>query len=654
MTLFAGSFAPSGWTFAQGQTLNISVYPSLYAAIGTTYGGNGTTTFRLPDLRGRALMGIGNGYALGDTTGAASTTLIANNLPEHAHSLTLNPFMTGNTGGGQPFSNMQPTMALLATISNTGEYPIRDGSAHQGMTYGRIRWFAGPAVPPGTFACDGSILPIIGNEILFSIIGPAFGGDSRTTFAVPDLRGRTPIGSGTGPGLSAISMGQQTGSSSITLTQSQMATHTHQWDHYSASNQVSSAAGAGNAFSNRQPSTGLHYIITGQGTYPPREGTYALSAFMGEISLFAGNYAPSGWMLCQGQSLSVSIYDTFYSVISTTYGGDGRTTFALPDLRGRSPIGYTSYSGSPVGTETITLTQSTLPAHTHSLNFGSASFTVSGSPDLYETPQPFGYTNITLDVNTTVTNTIQGIIPISNGTHRVCTGWTGTGSVPSTGSTTSVVCNITQNSTLTWQWRTEHFLDIETEGTGSVSHADGYIGNGTNVTLTATPGHWQTFENWSGDLPADQVTTNPVTLLMDQPRTLTAHFAPVPAGTNGTPTAWLRQHGITNYPSADDAELDDPDGDGQPTWAEYIADTNPGDSNDVFRIAPSPNADNPSIQFTASSNRVYTLERCTNLVSNIWQNLPGATDRPGAQIPDSLSDTNAPPSAMYRVRVKLP
>jgi microcystin-dependent protein len=89
--------------------------------------------------------------------------------------------------------------------------------------------------------------------------------------------------------------------------------------------------------------------------------------YVGEIRMFAGNFAPAGWMFCEGQLLPISEYETLFNLIGTTYGGDGQSTFALPDLRGRIPIhfgnGFTLAENG--GVETVTLTVSQIPAHTH-------------------------------------------------------------------------------------------------------------------------------------------------------------------------------------------------------------------------------------------------------------------------------------------------
>lgn len=91
--------------------------------------------------------------------------------------------------------------------------------------------------------------------------------------------------------------------------------------------------------------------------------------YIGELRLFAGNFPPSGWMLCDGALLPISQYDTLYALIGTTYGGNGHTTFALPDLRGRVPIhqGNTYVIGETGGVEQVTLTTQQLPSHSHAL-----------------------------------------------------------------------------------------------------------------------------------------------------------------------------------------------------------------------------------------------------------------------------------------------
>ena len=102
--------------------------------------------------------------------------------------------------------------------------------------------------------------------------------------------------------------------------------------------------------------------------------------YVGEIRIFAGNFAPAGWMFCEGQLLPISEFETLFNLIGTTYGGDGQSTFALPDMRGRIPIhmgnGFTLAETG--GAETVTLTVNQIPAHSHPF---LASSDVANSPN---------------------------------------------------------------------------------------------------------------------------------------------------------------------------------------------------------------------------------------------------------------------------------
>ena len=100
--------------------------------------------------------------------------------------------------------------------------------------------------------------------------------------------------------------------------------------------------------------------------------------FIGEIRMFGGNFAPAGWMFCSGQTLPISEYDTLFNLIGTTYGGDGQSTFNLPDLQGRFPVHQGSspfgsfVMGQAGGTETVTLNVSQIPNHSHTPNANNA------------------------------------------------------------------------------------------------------------------------------------------------------------------------------------------------------------------------------------------------------------------------------------------
>jgi microcystin-dependent protein len=102
--------------------------------------------------------------------------------------------------------------------------------------------------------------------------------------------------------------------------------------------------------------------------------------YVGEIRMFAGNFAPAGWMFCDGTTLPISENETLFQLIGTTYGGDGQETFNLPDLRGRVPIhqgtspgtGSTYTIGQQGGSESVTLTTQQIPAHNHNLTATTA------------------------------------------------------------------------------------------------------------------------------------------------------------------------------------------------------------------------------------------------------------------------------------------
>ena len=163
--MFAGNFAPTGWAFCQGQLLPIAQNQALFSLLGTTYGGNGTTTFALPDLRGRVPVGFGQGPGLsnreiGEKFGSELVTLNINQMPSHNHTVnavttegnqnlptnslpantktldkeysdanantTMKATMVNPTGGSQPFGVSQPSLGVNFIIALQGIYPSRN------------------------------------------------------------------------------------------------------------------------------------------------------------------------------------------------------------------------------------------------------------------------------------------------------------------------------------------------------------------------------------------------------------------------------------------------------------------------------------------------------------------------------------------------
>lgn len=127
--------------------------------------------------------------------------------------------------------------------------------------------------------------------------------------------------------------------------------------------------------------------------------------FIGEIRLFAGRYAPLDWCVCDGRLLPINGYHLLYQLLQTTYGGDGVSTFGIPDLRGRVPVGVgplasaagnTTYTlAQQGGAETVTLTQATMPSHTHAMQaVKTAATQASPGKGMYAEP-PAGFTSYT-------------------------------------------------------------------------------------------------------------------------------------------------------------------------------------------------------------------------------------------------------------------
>jgi len=163
---------------------------------------------------------------------------------------------------------------------------------------GEIRLFAGTYAPRGWMLCEGQTLQVMENQVLFTVIGNMYGGDGRTTFKLPDLRGRAPVHQGTGPGLTPRAIGSTAGDATVTLTYSQMPVHTHDAQSAGTVNDESpigkvwgtvgsksakiysskldtpmnpaliASVGGNQAHNNMQPYLGLNFIIALEGVYP--------------------------------------------------------------------------------------------------------------------------------------------------------------------------------------------------------------------------------------------------------------------------------------------------------------------------------------------------------------------------------------------------
>jgi hypothetical protein len=237
-------------------------------------------------------------------------------------------------------------------------------------------------------------------------------------------------------------------------------------------------------------------------------------------------------------------------------------------------------------------------------------FTINGNGATNGSPAPDPYGTNYMIGGTLVTNTLPSPIAGPIGTVRyVVTGWTGTGSVPASGSTNTVAFTATADSTLTWNFKTQYYLDTSVDPNGSVDIDNAWFDAGSNVTVTATSAQYYHFVNWSGDISG---TANPIVIPMNGPRTVLATFAPNLV-TNGVPELWLAQNGL---PVSDAGALADSDGDGFANWQEFAAGTNPNDPTSLLQLTqvpPSPGNPQLTLRWPSWSGRIYRLLSTTNL-----------------------------------------
>ncbi|NJC41137.1 microcystin-dependent protein [Brevundimonas alba] len=334
----AGNFSFAENT-ANGATLAIQQHTALFSILGVTYGGNGVNTFRLPDLGGLLTVGAGNGpglsnFELGEFFGSVGHNLATANMPAAAG------------GGGQAFSNSQESLALRWLIAVDGYFPIEGGGGTDGSAdmMGALSQWAGYFEPAGFMYADGRELLISDWPALYAIIGKAYGGDGITTFRIPDLRGRTAVGAD-----NDSPVGTVTGAETVLLNTDNLPT---------------AAGGVGAPISNLQPTLAVTYLIATTGAFPSRgDSADSEIMYLGEVIAFAGDFTPGGYMEANGQLLSIQSNQALFALLGTTYGGNGVTTFALPNLNDRAVMG-TGYNpelgyvaqGQVWGAESTTLT----------------------------------------------------------------------------------------------------------------------------------------------------------------------------------------------------------------------------------------------------------------------------------------------------------
>lgn len=363
------------WPVADGRTLSQTGNGLLFSQIGTAYGTGSLTTFSLPDLRGRALIGVGFGDAIsvvaGELLGSDSVTLTLANLPPHTHTVPGVEFFspTASSGSGAPFTNVQSSLGVYASIYTTGSFPFSDGFVHvpAAPVQGVIQFHAGRRSNSGARELDGSLLNLnlTQNVQLFSVLGTFFGGNGMTNFAIPDLRGRVLVGTGSSPSTVSAQFGQPLGSNTVNMSLAQMPGHSHGI----GGGVFTGFVGTNAAIANEQPSLPVTFCMVVDGFFPGGALPLENQAYLGEIIAFAGNYVPGNMVPCDGRLLLIAEYEALFNCIGTVFGGDGFTTFGVPDLRGRTIIGSSPSLpvGSRVGVSQRTLVASNMPPHAHGL-----------------------------------------------------------------------------------------------------------------------------------------------------------------------------------------------------------------------------------------------------------------------------------------------
>lgn len=406
------STAPDGYILEDGSAVSRTTYADLFNLIGTTYGsGDGSTTFNLPDSRGRATVNINSGDSefntIGEKYGEKDHTLTVSEMPSHSHAqyVTANSggtsvrrdyssdgsssaysqgHSTGGAGSGAAYSVIQPSIVKRYAIkyrAPTGtDSTLPAGTTLQGYWSSDQTGYAyenGAAVSRTTYS------------ELYALTGTTYGvGDGSTTFNLPDSRGR--VGVNRSPSDSSFgSLGQTSGQKTHTLTIAQMASHSHlqyvtalsggsaiRNDYASDGNggtydqgQQTGGAGGGQAHNIIQPS------ITKRSTIK----TAPAAAVQSDAGVRPGTSlegwwtsVPDGFLAEDGSAVSRTTYADLFAVIGTTFGaGDGSTTFNLPDSRGRVAVNINPADsefnsiGETFGSKTHIMTLAELPSHSH-------------------------------------------------------------------------------------------------------------------------------------------------------------------------------------------------------------------------------------------------------------------------------------------------
>ena len=327
---FASDVELKDYLPCDGQSLAVVANQALFTLIEFNYGGS-SINFRLPDLRSRIAAGVSPQQPLGLSVGSSEVILTPSELPAHSHAIRVfsgasNTFLVNQTHlsssagsacystaqpnaimsaqslgrapegeNGLAHDNLQPYLSLSYRICINGHYPTSGGTTPGEI--GEIMLLAHSVYGTNWMPCDGRVLQIAQYTSLFALVGTQFGGDGMVTFALPDLRGRTPVAHGQGPQLSSRNVGEKGGLQAVALTIPEMPAHTHPFRvadatplagedtpggrnfcagaHFSSSAAdgtlnltVTAIEGGGLGHSNLQPTLYLQFVICVAGTFP--------------------------------------------------------------------------------------------------------------------------------------------------------------------------------------------------------------------------------------------------------------------------------------------------------------------------------------------------------------------------------------------------
>lgn len=304
-----------------------STAPSSGAFTAVTVG-TGTNTFTLPASRGnngQVLASDGTGNTIWSTPTQGTVTSVTGTAP------------ISSTGGATPAISISAATTSAAGSMSAADKTKLDGIATSANNYVHPTGDGNLHVPATGTTNSGKVLTAGATAGSLSWETPASGGSG------------IPVPSG------AVANDLLT----------------FDGTNWIARNIVIQNAGSGQAINNMQPYLAVYYSIALYGIFPSRNNT---EPFIGAISIHGFNFPPRNWAFCEGQLLSIAQNTALFSLLGTTYGGNGQTTFGLPDLRGRVPIGpgqgpgLSNRSwGEMSGTETVTLTVGQLPAHSHTV-----------------------------------------------------------------------------------------------------------------------------------------------------------------------------------------------------------------------------------------------------------------------------------------------